>query len=208
MLSIRMRLRVSAESAQRGVRRPSSRWNRLAVKFSLIFLTIGATTTQADGIKTRSVAGRRQPGGFVTGGVVARNYETALAMTDAERARRRQAGMSRVETRSPHLNLRQSSYTEKVDGRRNPELFFRHELFDELLMALCPLYEHHDAAKRDWGPALRSIGVDDSLFWGQLERSVGSCRSAHCLRRGVTVPDHRDATVRVKSAHGEFRFSG
>ena len=176
--------------------------NRLAVTFPLLLLMMTAAATQADDNKTGSAAGRHRPGGVVTRVVVMTGYEKAMAMTDAERARRRQAGMSRVESpRSPRFNARQSQYTESLDGRRNPELFFRHELFDEILWSLCPFNEHRDVAKRDWGSQLRSLGVDDSLFWEQLERSAGSYRSAHCIPKGG-MPGGRTVAVRVKSIDG------
>ncbi|HEV8435415.1 MAG TPA: hypothetical protein VGR95_18545 [Thermoanaerobaculia bacterium] len=124
-------------------------------------------------------------------------------MTDSERAAARLGAMTHGEDpRVPHVNSTgPSRYADVVDGRRNPERFFRYELFDELLMALCPENVHRDAAKRDWGPALRSVGVDDAAFWATLEASAGSYRSAHCVRRGVAVGS-RTTRVEIKSARG------
>jgi hypothetical protein len=137
------------------------------------------------------------------GGAVHRPYEKAVAMTDAERAAVRLSAMTRGENpRAPHVNsVVGSRYTDVIDGRRNPERFFRYELFDELLMALCAENVHRDAARRDWTPALRSVGVDDTIFWTTLENSVGSYRSAHCVRRGVAVPA-RTTPVQIISVRG------
>jgi hypothetical protein len=96
----------------------------------------------------------------------------------------------------------QTRFTDDIDGHRNPELFFRYELFDELLMALCPENVHREAARRDWGPALRGLGVDDTSFWAQLATSIGAYRSARCVRRGVTVAGH-STSLRIKNARGD-----
>ena len=126
--------------------------------------------------------------------------EDAPALSNAERATLRERAMSTVERpRSRPF------YTDKVEGRRHPELFFRYELFDELLMVLCPLNEHRDAAKRGWEAELARRGVDGRSFWVELEQSVGSYQSAHCLRRGVTRGS-RLTRVLVKSVHGDAQF--
>jgi hypothetical protein len=144
------------------------------------------------------------PGGTGPGGAVHRPYEKAIAMTDFERAEARLNAMSRGENpRAPHVSsTRSSKLTDAVDGRRSPERFFRYELFDELLMALCAENAHHDAARLDWAPALRSVGVDGSTFWPALESSIGSYRSAHCVRHGVAVRA-RTASVQIKTVRGD-----
>lgn len=56
-----------------------------------------------------------------------------------------------------------------IDGRRNPELFLPHELFDYLLSGLANDQELR-AKQRGWiGPRLRAFGYDDDRFWLQLE---------------------------------------
>lgn len=140
------------------------------------------------------------------GGAVHRNYAKALAMTDLERATARQAAMSRGDMpRSPHVSAARSTstnFSDVVDGRRNPEMFFRYELFDELVMVFCPENEYREAAKQGWSPDLRGLGIDDALFWEQLEQSVGSYRSEHCIPRGRTVGGHT-VSVRIKTMRGE-----
>src|SRR5437764_14935450 len=117
MLSFRTR-RGLAKFGQR-----NAGGNRLAVALSLLLLMTVTATTQEDDYKSRSAADRHQPGGVVTRVVVMTGYEKALAMTDADRARRRQAGMSREEgPRSSRSNKIQFTYRETVNGRRNPEL--------------------------------------------------------------------------------------
>jgi hypothetical protein len=173
---------------------PSTR----AVLLSLICFVVTAVSGSANG--PRLVAAKTQPGGAVH-----RAYERALAMSDSDRATARQAAMTRGDNpRSPHVNaIKTTTYTDNIDGRRNPELFFRYELFDELLMVLCPENVHRDAARRDWGTDLRNLGVDDMSFWTELATSAGSYRSAHCVRRGLTLPDHATTRVRIKNQRGD-----
>src|SRR5947209_9233586 len=120
----------------------------------LISLVVAASAVTAE--NTPVVADKNRPGGTVH-----RPYEKATAMTGSERAIARLTAMTRGENpRAPHATaMAATRYIDAVDGRRNPERFFRYELFDELLMALCTENVHREAAKRDWGPALRSVGV-------------------------------------------------
>jgi len=139
------------------------------------------------------------------GGVVMRIYPPVTALTNIERALRRQAALMRRDmpaTRG-HVRVMQPAYTETVTGRLHPELLFRHELFDYLVLVLCPLSKYRDAAKRDWSTELRGIGVDDSVFWKRLEKSAGAYRSVHCVGPGVTRPGHPLTSVRVKNLRGD-----
>ena len=90
-----------------------------------------------------------------------------------------------------------------IDGKKHPELFFRHELFDELVSVFCPANVHRDAMKAGWGSEIRSLAIDDQAFWAKLERSIGGYRPPYCGKRGLIRPEHRVEAVRIRNFRGE-----
>lgn len=60
-----------------------------------------------------------------------------------------------------------------IDGRRNPELFLPHELFDQLVTGLMPDSDLASKQRQFYGPGIRSLGFDEPQFWDRLERVAG-----------------------------------
>jgi hypothetical protein len=57
----------------------------------------------------------------------------------------------------------------RIDGRRNPDLFLPHELFDGLLTALVPDARRREQQRTAYGPGIRALGFNEADFWEQLE---------------------------------------
>lgn len=74
-----------------------------------------------------------------------------------------------------------------IDGRRNPELFMRHELLDHLLRGLGP--DANDSEKyRQWmNPRLAAAGFDTNSFWAEL-RDTGQAYLV--LKRSLDARGH------------------
>jgi hypothetical protein len=60
-----------------------------------------------------------------------------------------------------------------IDGRRNPELFLPHELFDMLLSGLTPDESLRAKQRASYQASLRSLGYDDVAFWNALASVSG-----------------------------------
>lgn len=56
-----------------------------------------------------------------------------------------------------------------IDGSRNPELYFRYELFDGLLTALVPDETQRLRQRAYLRESIRRLGYDDEAFWASLE---------------------------------------
>jgi hypothetical protein len=58
---------------------------------------------------------------------------------------------------------------DSIDGKRNPELFFPHELFDGLLTGLTPDQTLRRLQRDLYGPGIRALQYDEERFWSALE---------------------------------------
>lgn len=56
----------------------------------------------------------------------------------------------------------------RIDGRRNPELFLPHELFDSLVTGLVPDIELRTKQRVFFESKIRAFGFDADLFWAEL----------------------------------------
>jgi hypothetical protein len=82
-----------------------------------------------------------------------------------------------------------------IDGQRNPELFLRHELFEDLLRGIDSSQKAHYQNSLEGD--LRTAGFTPATFWKEIE--TGS-RRYRALRDQVNAPGH----VRVRSDHDEL----
>ena len=64
-----------------------------------------------------------------------------------------------------------SGLTYVIDGRRNPELFMRHELLDHLLRGLGSNASDRETYQRALQSDLAALGMDASTFWAELEKA-------------------------------------
>ena len=79
-------------------------------------------------------------------------------------------------------------FENRIDGRRNPELFLPHELFDSLLGGLSQNSATRQSQRKFYSKSLRSLGYDEQSFWPNLESvstgylavKEGECRGQQC----------------------------
>lgn len=60
-----------------------------------------------------------------------------------------------------------------IDGRRNPELFLPHELFDLLVSGLTTDQVLQHKQRSFYGPFIRAMGLDEGEFWRDLSTAAG-----------------------------------
>jgi hypothetical protein len=56
-----------------------------------------------------------------------------------------------------------------IEGKRNPELLFPHELFDMLLAGIDPRESNRLKARARFDPGIRALGVDEAVFWERID---------------------------------------
>ena len=76
-----------------------------------------------------------------------------------------------------------------IEGRRNPELFLPHEIFDSLVGAVDPRAEVRLRAQASLAPGIRALGLDDATFWLELEAAAGGY-----ARKRIGSPPANDPT--------------
>jgi hypothetical protein len=104
-----------------------------------------------------------------------------------------------------------------IDGRRNPELFLPHELFDALLSGLSADETERANQRAFFAGAIRRFGYDDAVFWTSLESVAAdylptknmSCAGSRsevslCVRRRCVSRYHALETAR--SVFGSENF--
>jgi len=117
-----------------------------------------------------------------------------VSMSDDARARRRASQMTIDKS---------GGYRESIDGRKTPELYFRHELFDTLASAICPLDKRAAARRASYAAGLTSLGIEPSAFWRHLSDALGSYVPPGCGASGVDRHNGPRTAVSVKSLRGD-----
>lgn len=88
-----------------------------------------------------------------------------------------------------------------IDGRRNPELFLPHELFDTLLRVYGPDKQSAARRREDYGRALSALGFDEKDFWSRLE-AVSSEYIA--LQNSPRSPGRDDEAHRIDRCRARY----
>jgi hypothetical protein len=92
--------------------------------------------------------------------------ETAYLIDNPQAQSHLYASEAKMEHPDPHM----VSY--RIDGRRNPELFLPHELFDTLVSGFAPDADLRERQRAYYRPAIRAFGFDDEQFWARLESVI------------------------------------
>lgn len=87
-------------------------------------------------------------------------------MTDGERIERRAAAAVTSK------DIADRGSREKIEGRRNPELFLSYELYDFLLWGLSDDVKRQQAAHTKFDPKIRASGYDVAKFWRALHATA------------------------------------
>ncbi len=92
-----------------------------------------------------------------------------------------------------------------IDGRRNPELFLPHELFDALMSGLGPDPDLSMKQRGFYRHSIRTLGFDDARLWEGLESVSGTYLVLNRGNAGTlagTQQEVRDAeTARCRARH-------
>lgn len=95
-----------------------------------------------------------------------------------------------------------------IDGRRNPELFLTHELFDFLLSGLASDASMRAKERASYGPSIRRLKFDDEAFWASLE-SVSSGYLAVRDKASFSQNEgHAHCAARYEALQGARRLFG
>lgn len=86
---------------------------------------------------------------------------------------REQAYRSSHPQMGPDSPLSKGELRYRIDGRRNPELFVPHELFDALLTGLGPNESRRTNQREFYRKQLQKIGFDGETFWPALASVSG-----------------------------------
>jgi hypothetical protein len=152
--------------------------------------TTPAASTSTSGTPVQS----RKPGGVVGGVVIVPcsvsakakpAWEWTLDERLAERfdpakiQERDEAYVSMYGAAHPELRSKQTTPRHTgthlqygIDGRRNPELFLPHELFESLVRSFTPDASRRTRTREGFAAGLRCAGFDPDSFWSALEPEV------------------------------------
>ncbi len=97
-----------------------------------------------------------------------------------------------------------SVLTYEIDGRRNPELFLTHELFDRLLIGLASDGTMRTKQRAFYGPFLRGLGYDETAFWASLE----SVSSGYLAVRDTATEGDVSCVARYQALQAARRLFG
>lgn len=86
----------------------------------------------------------------------------------------------------------------RIDGRRNPELFLPHELFDILLSGFVQDATLRERQRGFCRQAIRDFGFDDTLFWAHLYPLVGTYLTLKYDRSKNVQPGRADEVCRAR----------
>jgi hypothetical protein len=75
----------------------------------------------------------------------------------------------RVDVSSAEKN---GSVSSVIDGKRNPELLFPHELFDMLLGGIDPSESTRVKARKQLDPGIHSLGLNEAEFWDRIDTAA------------------------------------
>jgi hypothetical protein len=131
---------------------------------------------------------------------------------DPSRIRERLAAYERAHAealrRSPDPDPPPAGHlTYVIDGRRNPELFLSHELFDALMSGLSADSTLRTKQRGYYGRAIRAFGFDDATLWTQLESVAGPYLVARTSRDSEAIcPARYDALQAARALFGRERF--
>jgi hypothetical protein len=100
-------------------------------------------------------------------------------------------------TQASRRPLRADEMVITIDGRRNPELFLPHELFDGLMTGFSPDPAIRDMQRGYYGPGIVSSGFHEDLFWSQLssvaaqylDYKYGNSKSSRDASEGCRLAD-------------------
>lgn len=59
-----------------------------------------------------------------------------------------------------------------IEGKRNPELLFPHELFDMLIGGIDPNESARQKARAHFATGLRALGVNETEFWDRVDQAA------------------------------------
>ena len=109
--------------------------------------------------------------------------------------------------RSPDPEPQPANFAHVIDGRRNPELFLPHELFDALMTGLTGDGTLRGKQRAYYGRAIRAFGYDDAEFWAQLESVSALYLAVRSSGRADAVCGARhDALQAARELFGRERF--
>ncbi|MGH7784968.1 MAG: hypothetical protein ACREO5_14140, partial [Candidatus Binatia bacterium] len=129
--------------------------------------------------------GQRAPKMSGIGGVVAKPKPSM--MDDTERLVLRGAAAS---SHRAATEAEKTGFADRVDGRTQPELLFRFELFDNLIKGLRADPVMRENAHKTFDARLRSFGYDPDRFWTTLEsasRTYVARLDASKQKRGMST---------------------
>lgn len=118
---------------------------------------------------------------------------------DAIDARERRAAYEdthRAQLRAAAADLESVSFADEsasgaihqsIDGRRNPELFLPHELFESLMSGLQPDAQRRAAQRQFYAPAIRAAGYDPETFWSRLAEVAQAYANVRYESSGATA---------------------
>jgi hypothetical protein len=159
---------------------------KLTIRSLQLFLVLAVATTLSAADQSR------QPWNWTTAQRVVDRYDSQHAAD-----RRAAFGPGLTESASNGPNARQFV----LDGRRNPELFMPHELFDVLLTGVAPDARLRNKQRDSLDPALATLGYT-SDFWSSLASAAAEYLS---IRFPTTSPSSaaNDADIRRCTARYE-----
>jgi hypothetical protein len=81
-------------------------------------------------------------------------------------------------------SAKNGSISSVVEGKRNPELLFPHELFDMLLGGIDPNESTRQKERAHLDPGIRSLGLNETEFWDRIDQAAHEYIAAQVAGHG------------------------